>query len=130
MSRRRRGRTRGGFTLIEVLVALVILSTAMMSISSYISNLGRTSGLASVRATAGDLVAARLELIKADLNYAALESTFVQTESEISGHPGFERETRIVHTLSPTVDYKTVTVIVTAPALPGPVKKTTVINSF
>lgn len=127
---RPRLRARTGLTLIETLIALAILTGAMLGMGMFVSRLSHTSGNGYVESEAGDLAVARVEQVKASPNYAGLESLFVATETGIPGYPGFSRRTYITHTTNATTDYKTVTVVVTAPALPAPMKKTSIISAF
>jgi prepilin-type N-terminal cleavage/methylation domain-containing protein len=120
-------------TLVEVLVALTILSVVMLGLGTFTTNFARTVSEAGIRSTASDLVADRLEVVKSGSRYDLLESQFQGTESTIAGHPGFARRTTILHVGgSPmdSVDYKVVTVEVQAPRLSKPVRKSTVISSF
>jgi Tfp pilus assembly protein PilV len=119
-------------TLIEVLAALVILTGALTGMALFVARFARTVADSGVRATASDLVAERLETVKAAARYVQIDA-FVSTESVIAGFPRYRRQTLVRHVggqPSDTDDYKVVTVIVTAPALRQPVKKTTVIGSF
>lgn len=132
MTRARR-KARKGMTLVEVLVALTILSVVMLGLGTFTTNFARTVSEAGIKSTASDLVADRLEVVKSGSRYDLLESQFQGTESTIAGHPGFTRRTRILHVGgSPmdSVDYKVVTVEVQAPRLSKPVRKSTVISSF
>lgn len=126
----RRSHARDGLTLIEVLVALVLLSGVAMGMSSYAAKFIRGTADASIRSTAGDLVSDRLEQIKGYGRYGTLESTYNGTESSMPGYANFTRRTDIVRVNTTTNDYKTITVTVTHPGLRTAVKKTTVISAF
>lgn len=124
---------RGGFTLTEVLVAVVLLGLVALATG------GATARLASSGARDGqvmmavDLVDERLERVQSDPSYALLETRWAGTESTLPLHPGFTRSTTIVRTLQNLsggrrLDYKTVEVVVQGPGLGAPVRRTVVVG--
>jgi prepilin-type N-terminal cleavage/methylation domain-containing protein len=126
------GPQRKGMTLIEVLIALIILVSVMVSLGVFAGRFTAASSRASTRSTAVELAADRLERVKGSLTYAAVDS-MAGTEKAPSGLTGFTRQTMITRvggTPSDTVDYKIVTVFVTAPGITNPIAKTTVISDF
>ena len=132
MTRERTAQPKG-MTLVEVLVALTILSVVMLGLGTFTTNFARTVSESGIKSTASDLVADRLEVVKSGSRYDLIESNFQGTESSIPGHGGFSRRTMVLHvggTPADSVDYKVVTVEVTAPRLSKPVRKSTVISSF
>lgn len=128
-------RTRRGFTLVEVVVSLMILGGVFLGLAMFVSNMAHASTYSRLEDTAEDLVADRLETVKSATDYASIDSLYTATEGAIPGpdYAGFSRQTIIEHVggqPADSVDYKLVTVIVTNPALPQPVRKTTAIASF
>jgi prepilin-type N-terminal cleavage/methylation domain-containing protein len=126
---------RRGFTLVEVVVSLVILSAVFLGLALFVSRMAHASTYSRLEDTAEDLVADRLETVKSATNYASIDSLFTSTEATIPGadNAGFSRQTIVEHIggqATDSVDYKLVTVIVSNPALPAPVRKTTAIASF
>jgi Tfp pilus assembly protein PilV len=120
-------------SLVEVIVAMVILAGALLSLAAFSGHFAHTVGEDTVKATAIELASDRLEAIKSHTNYTSLETTFMYTESTIPGFPGFTRQTlmqRVGGGPTDLVDYKIVTVVVTSDALVRPVRKTTVIPDF
>ncbi|MDQ3697619.1 MAG: prepilin-type N-terminal cleavage/methylation domain-containing protein [Gemmatimonadota bacterium] len=133
MTRHNRPAQRAGMSLPEVLVALTILGIMMVGMSRFTVDFARTVTQTGVRSSAGDLVTDRIETIKANGNYATIESYFAGTEASIPGYPGFTRQTQILRvggTPADSMDYKVITVSVTGPRLAYPARKTTVISSF
>lgn len=135
---RRRGPARArraGMTLVEVIVAVVIMSSVLLGMSVFVANFARTNNDNRLRAKAGELAAQRLEEIKGSAAYDSLETKYQKTESGTAlpaGYAGFTRQTiikRIGGAGLPT-DYKVITVVVTAPRLTAALKKTTMISSF
>ncbi len=124
---------RSGMTIIEVIIAVMLLSGALLGMAAFIARYANVSGTVSRRIEANELVADRLEEVKGALKYAAIDSVYAKTEASITGHPGLTRQTLVTHTggAAPSLyDYKTVTVIVNGPGLKTPSKKTTVISIF
>ncbi len=120
-----------GVTLIEILVAMVILTVVLLGMASFAANFTKTSRQSDARTIAVTLCDQRLSEIRSSPNYAGLIANYALTENTITGFPGYTRLTQIVHTggARPTYqqDYQTVTVTVTAPGIPTPIKKTIVV---
>ena len=126
-------RSRSGMTLIEVIVAMTLLAGALLAMGAFIARYAKVAGAMSIRSEANELVADRLESVKGATKYATIEAIYSGSEPSIPNHPGFARQTLVTHTggtpPSPD-DYKTVTVIVSGPALSKPAKKSTVVAVF
>ena len=124
---------RSGMTLIEVIVAMTLLAGALLAMGAFIARYAKIAGAMSIRSEANELVADRLESVKGATKYSTIETVYSGSEPSIPNHPGFARQTLVTHTggtpPSPD-DYKTVTVIVTGPALSKPAKKSTVVSVF
>lgn len=127
--RRRRSRTRAGFTLVEVVFAIAMLGGVLLGFAMFTRNFVRASNAAALRAAASDCAVERLEAAKAATTYAALD-TLAGTEPTVRGAVGCSRRTVVRQTRTAQVDYKTVTVTVTGPALGTTVSKTTAIAAF
>ena len=127
---------RRGMTLIEVILAVVILSGAMLGLANFGRKFQHATTDATVQALAGDLAVSRLETIKAYRDYATIVSTFDGTVQTYAGDPtytGFTRKTAAVRCAgcpNGVNDYITVTVTVTGNNLSTPLKKTTYIAAF
>lgn len=134
MKLRRRGiRARAGLSLIEVIVAIVLLAGVLLSLGSFSAALAHTTGTARITASAAQLVADRLETVKGSPRYTAIESLYVATENSIPNFTGFTRVTtvrRVGGAPTDTIDYKIITVDVSNSALPKSVRKSTVIAPF
>lgn len=120
-------------TLVEVLVALVLMAGVLLAMGRFSGALAHTTGTARVTASATQLVADRLEQVKSAPRYTAIESLYVATESSIAGFGGFTRQTlvkRIGGTATDSIDYTIVTVQVNNSALSKAVRKSTVIAPF
>jgi prepilin-type N-terminal cleavage/methylation domain-containing protein len=126
-------RGRRGLTLIEVMIAMVILTVVLLGMGKFAVNFMRAVQQSEARIVAVNLVDQRLSEIRSSPNYPGLEAAYNGTESTITGFTGYSRTTTIVHTGGPrptyTDDYKTITVIVLPPGPIGAVKKTIVVAS-
>ncbi|MEP7384586.1 MAG: prepilin-type N-terminal cleavage/methylation domain-containing protein [Gemmatimonadota bacterium] len=122
-------RTRRGISLLEVMVALTILGTSLIGMAEYGRRYARSNANSTMLNNALDLASARVERVKAERNYTSMD-TLAITETSISGYASYKRVTAIALTLNAQYNYKTVTVTVTHPAMPTPVKKTTAIARF
>ena len=127
--RRRRWIPRRAMTLMEVMVAMVILTGALLGMGKFITNFSHSTADGALSSTASDLVLDRIEFVKASTPYANL-TTYIATEGAIPNYPGFTRQTQVLRTNNATTDYTAVTVTVTHPSLSRPVKKTTIIGAF
>ena len=120
-------------TLVEVLVALVLLAGVLLAMGKFTAQLANSTGVARLTATGAQLVADRLETVKSAPRYTAIESLYVATEYPMPGFTGFTRRTlvgRVGGQPTDSIDYKIVTVEVSNPSLAKPVRKSTVIAPF
>jgi len=120
-------------TLIEVMIALTILTTAMLSMAAYMTRFARTIAVSDVRATADELATSQIERVKGAPRYSAIDSMYAGTQTLTGIYQGYTVTTAVTRTgggSSDFYDYKTVTVTVANARLAGPVRKTTVIAFF
>ncbi len=120
---------REGFTLIEVMIALVILTGALLSMGAFMTKFAHSTTTSTAASFASDLAVARIETIKGSGDYGALEDDYEGTTSS-PDHPGYSIATDIERVKNSLDDYTAVTVTVTAPGLERAVKKSTVISAF
>lgn len=122
-------RVRRGMSVLEVVVALSILGTALIGMAEYGRRYSKSNANASLLNQAVDLATARVERVKAERNYTSMD-TLAVTETSLAGYTNFKRQTVITRTLTAQLDYKTVTVIITHPSLTGSVRKTSAVSRF
>jgi len=121
---------RGGFTVVEVLVALVILATGILATALSTSRLSSSSASAESEAVALQAVDDRLEIVLTAPSYGALDSLFSATEEGVPAQ-GFTRVTvvdRVQQNLSGgrVLDFTRVTVGVDGPGLAAPIVRSIV----
>lgn len=122
-------RAARGFTLIEVMMALVILMVVLLGFAVSSTRLLHTVTMSDRQESAIQLASSRLELVQLEPNYAALDSLFVRTETNFPTLPGVTRTTTITRFGGPgqPIDYKRITVTVAGPGLLAPVVRTTTV---
>ena len=124
-------RSRRGMSMIEVVVAVMILGGALLSMGMFVTNYTRTTRMTNTRGLAGQLVATRLEQIKTWNNYYTLMTTFTVTETAVL--PGYDRRTytkQIGGNAGSKQDHILVTVSVYGKAITDTVKNTIAIPRF
>lgn len=125
--------TRKGMTLIEVMMAVTILATAMLSIAGFMGKFARIVATSDVKNTANELASQRLEEIKNAPRYAAIDTLYPGTVAMSTPYTGYSRQTLVTHTgggPADLYDYKTITVVVSNSRLSTPIKRTTIIAAF
>jgi prepilin-type N-terminal cleavage/methylation domain-containing protein len=117
--------TRRGFTLIEVMVALVILAAVLLATAQLTTTMVHTVVTSGPQDAGVELAQGRLAQVQADPNYATLEGIYVATETSFPTLPGFTRRTQILHIggIGLPLDYKRITVTVSGPGLLVPVTR-------
>jgi Tfp pilus assembly protein PilV len=127
-------RRRAAFSLVEVIVALGILTGSLLGFAMIAQKFMRSNVDVATRTLGSDLATSRLEQIKGFRNYASLVTTYnnqVETWTGTSTYAGFTRTTYVTR-VGPNVsdDYTTVTVVVSGRALNPVVRRTTSIAAF
>jgi prepilin-type N-terminal cleavage/methylation domain-containing protein len=130
---------RSGMTLIEVIIAVMILSGVFIGLSNFTRRFQHLTNNHDALAIATELATARLEVVRLHRTYATLVSTFDGTSESSStsanpsmtAYPGYTRTTSAVRTgPSSSADYVTVTVTVANTATSTSVSKSLVIAAF
>ncbi len=119
---------RRGFTLIEVIAALVLLMIVVTGLATVTGRFVRTVSQTELQVAAVQLAQDRIQIIQMDPDYGGLETEYVGVESSFPTLTGYTRETQITQVggAGQPNDYKRITVIVNGPGLPQPVERTTV----
>jgi prepilin-type N-terminal cleavage/methylation domain-containing protein len=119
-------KTNRGFTLIEVMVALVILVGVILAGFSTTAHFAHTVTIADIEWSAINLAEDRITEVRMSPDYESLDTLFTETESGFPSLDGFVRTTVVSQVGGPgqNEDHKKITVTVTAPALADPVTRT------
>jgi prepilin-type N-terminal cleavage/methylation domain-containing protein len=127
---------RDGFTLVELMLAMVIMGIVVMSVPLSGNRMVTTVSTSKIRNEAGALADNWVARCRAEPNYAALDSsTTTSCKGTVTGmgNYNFTRATSVVGdaTLSGVADslndYKRVTIVVTSDKLATPVSRTVTI---
>ena len=127
-------RARRGFSLVEVIVAMTILTGSLLGFAVIAQKFTRSNTDVLSRTLGSEIATARIEQIKGARNYSTLVTTYnniSETWTGTNAWAGFTRRTLVTRTgPTATADYVTVTVIVTGRGLNPAVRRTTAIAAF
>lgn len=115
-------RGSGGFTLLEVMIALAILAITVLGLGSVAGSLIHTASDGRLSAEAGAAADARISNIQVWPDYGSVDSAFVGTEAN-TPFTGWTRVTTMTHVTADSNDYKKFTVSVSGPGLTTPVAR-------
>jgi prepilin-type N-terminal cleavage/methylation domain-containing protein len=120
-------RRRDGFTLIEVIVALVVLAFVLLGGQAVAARMLFQITSAERQLAAVQLADDRIDFIRLDPQYDSLKVRYEKTESNLPGWAGATRPTR-QHRIQTTTsngvtDYWKITVEVAVPGLQDPVRR-------
>lgn len=136
MSRMTDGRAeRAGMTLIEVLVALVILSGSLIAMGNFMGKFAHTQRRAAIHADALDLATDVMDSCQHDSTYAAVPTDWAKTSTITRDNATFTRTTSVKQiggAITATVNYYIVTTqVVNSQLIPADtVKQSIVIRPF
>lgn len=120
-------KSRDGFTITEVVIALTILLTVIVSLTTLTAKTVHVTATSDREQAAIQLVTDRTDQVRADPDYGSIETNYAGTETTFATLPGFQRVTTISHVTTSSNDYKKITVTVTGPGLSSPVARTIVV---
>jgi prepilin-type N-terminal cleavage/methylation domain-containing protein len=118
------GRQPSGFTLVEMMIALVILAGVALAVGGSTGQLVRAGADDRIAGQAAAAAEAQLGLVLVWPEYATIDSAFAGTVAN-TPFTGASRTTTVVRTggTGQANDYKKITVTVTAPGLSVPVSR-------
>lgn len=120
-----------GFTLVEVLLALVLLSFMVMGFQAATGEIIHYAAQSDRQAVALQMVEDRLSLIRLDPDYEDLVGRYEVEEEALPGYPELSRSTDMVRIQREesrgVLDFTTITVTVAGRSLRDPVSRTIVI---
>lgn len=126
---------RPGMTLIEVMVALVILSGSLIAMGNFMGKFAHAQRRAGMHADAVDLASDVMDSVQHDSSYAAIPADFQKTATIARDGASFTRTTvvkQIGGAVTSNVNYLIITTTVINSQLKpaDTVKKSIVIRSF
>jgi prepilin-type N-terminal cleavage/methylation domain-containing protein len=127
-------RARKGMTLVEVIVAMLILTGVILALGAFTARYAQASGQVHLVIAANEIAATRLDAVRTQPSYTAIDSLGKATPDMVpSGATKFARRTQVARVggaVTDSVDYKIVTVTVTHPSMKTVVSKTTAVAAF
>ena len=125
-------RRRSGMSLVEVIVAMMLLVGVVLVLGGFSAQFARATAQAHLIVMANELAARRLDALRQQPSYSAIDS-LAKTDTATSDFSQYLIKTQIVRiggAVTDSVDYKLVTVTVTHPAMKKTVTKTTAVAAF
>jgi prepilin-type N-terminal cleavage/methylation domain-containing protein len=126
------GAPRSGMTLIETLVAVAILATALVGLGNFMAKFAHATRVSSLQQRAIDLASDRIDSVKHSSTYVSIDS--MAGTQNVSADSAIYAVQTMVQLVgggpADTLNYKIVTVSVTIPTVTTPVRKTTSIAAF
>ena len=125
--------TRRGFTLIEIMMAVVVLGLLAVGVARFAAMFSKDISSSSVRVVAAAVANDRMQLIRADPRYTTLVALYnAGAGADTTGFPDFPQMRRITNLVrdqsgTPARDRTTVTVRVIDPSMVDTVSVTSVI---
>ena len=121
---------RRGFTLIEIMVAVVVLAAVLLGAGQFTARFIHTTAISQVTTVASDVATERMEMITTDPSYTTLGARWAGTTTGFPGYAAMTMTTTLQRITgnAPRRDYTVVTVQVTEPTLQNPVRLTSIVG--
>ena len=123
--------SRDGFTVVEVLLALLLLSFMVMGFQAATGEIIHYAAQSDRKAVAVQLVESQLDMIRLDTDYTGLDGRYTESGTTFADYAGLTRSTVIDRTYAEqdtgVLDYLTITVTVDGGGLRDPVSRTVVV---
>jgi prepilin-type N-terminal cleavage/methylation domain-containing protein len=120
---------RRGFSLVEVIMAIVLLAVVLTGVARYTSKFLHSVSISTARTAAAEVAQERMNLIVMDPSYTTLAATWAGSQTGFPGFPYMSRVTTVqrITGVNPPRDYTVVTVRVTEPTMGPAIDLTTVV---
>jgi prepilin-type N-terminal cleavage/methylation domain-containing protein len=119
-------KNRRGFSLIEVLVALVILSVVLLGLGRFVASFLHTVGTTTTKTAATEAASSYMATIQSDPSYP-LQASYAGTVTGFPNYPNLKRVTTLNRINTLNRDYTIITVKVTEPTLRDTINITAVV---
>ncbi len=123
---------RKGMTLVEVIVAMLLLTGVVLVLGGFSAKFAQASSQAHLVIGANELASARLDAVRQQPTYASID-TLARTDTGSSDFTKYTIKTQVVRiggAVTDSVDYKIVSVTVTHPQMRKTVAKSTAVAVF
>jgi prepilin-type N-terminal cleavage/methylation domain-containing protein len=123
---------RRGLTLVEVIVAMAILTAVILVLGAFTAKFAQANSQAHLVIAANELAARRLDEVRQQASYPAVDNLKDSSTItyDVRTFTRTTKVTRIGGAPADSVDYKLITVTVTHPSMTKTVAKTTAIAAF
>lgn len=128
-----RGLQTKGMTLVEVIVAMMLLVGVVLVLGGFSAKFAQASNQAHLVVLANELAATRLDAVREQPTYLAVDTLVHMNDSVKADASWYHVKTQVVRiggAVTDSLDYKMVTVSVTHPAMRKTVTKTTAVAAF
>lgn len=124
---------RDGFSLIEVIVALVLLAIVVLGIQGMTSGVITATTRSNADVLAMQLAEDRIDLIRMDPQFGSIQTRYAGTDTAIAGWTGYSRTTAITQRRDSSstgiIEWLKITVTVSGPGIRVPVSRTVTIGA-
>lgn len=116
---------RRGFTMIEVMMALVILGAVVLGMATSTGRFMRQVSESDLENAALQLAEDRIQTVRLDPDYERLEANYEGTEADFPTLDGFTRETMVMRVggRGQRVNHTRIMVTVDGPGLDRPIRR-------
>lgn len=127
-----RARGRRGMTLVEVVVAMLLLTTVVLALGNFTARFAIASGQARLVIAANEIATMRLDAIRTQPTYSSIDllADSVKVTRDFTDFGMRTTVLRVGGAPTDSVDYRLVTVSVTHPSMRRTVSKTTAVAAF
>ena len=120
-------KSRRGFTLIEVLIALVILTIVVLGLGKFVGSFLHVVGVSTLKTVATEVANAQMNQIEMDPTYPLPAASYVGPVTGFPGYASMKRVTVFNRINTAGRDYTVITVQVTEPTMKDTVNVTAVV---
>jgi type IV pilus modification protein PilV len=117
-------KARAGFTLVEVVISMAILIGVIVTLITLTGRTVHITAQADREQAAIQMATDRTDQIRSDPNYAALDTAYAKTETNVTAYPGLTRTTTVTRITTSGNDFKRFTVKITGAGLQATVART------
>lgn len=123
-----------GFALIELMIAVLILTVAVLGVAGSTSSMSIMANKADLRSEALQAVDDQISRISVEPRFGLIDSLYAGTDTVVAGLPGFSRVTaidtvRVGLPSGDTIMFRHVRVSVSGPTLPDGVSRSVVLGA-